>query len=95
MQDIKINITRAEIESFNISLKEYPEASVTIGLFTEDNQRITSYSISTDSWSDENKFDLPVKLLDPIKRITRELEIIATRHCRQRQKSLPEINTDL
>jgi hypothetical protein len=89
MRKININITHAHIVSFAVKLNEdKPEVEATIALLTDKGQTITTYSIATDSWREDNKFDLPVGVIAPIMALLGELEIIATRHCNRRQRSL-------
>lgn len=89
MKAIKINITKAVIESFSVELEdEKPEVSITIGLYTDGGKKIAGYSISTSSWNEASKFELPVGIIPPILEIMRELEAIATRHCNKGQKAL-------
>ena len=91
MQSIDIQINKAVIESFSVELSdEIPKVSITIGLFTENGQKITTYSISTDNWNENNKFDLPMGMIKPILEIMKQLEVEATRHCKKDQLSLGE-----
>lgn len=91
MKKININITKAQILSFRVEIKEAtPVVSATIGLFTAGGKNITDYSISTESWNDENKFELPATLITPIVEIMKQLEVIVVKHCNQNQKQLNE-----
>jgi len=86
MKKLNINITKAQIISFNVELKENePEASATIGLFTQGGKQITQYTISTNSWNDDNKFELPINMITPILSIMKELECVAVKHCKDSQ----------
>jgi hypothetical protein len=89
MKKLNIQITKAQIESFAVTLGENkPEVEITIGLYTETGKKITTYSISTDTWRDDAKFNLPASIVYPIMEIMKELEVIATRHCREGQATL-------
>lgn len=89
MKDLKINITKATIEQFTVTLGEdKPEISASIALRTEGGKKITSYSISTDSYNEVNKFELPNEMLMPIMLIAQELENIVVGHCKTNQKLL-------
>lgn len=82
MREIKINITKARISSFQVTLdKEYPRVSATIELLTAGGKTITSYSVSSDHWQKEMKFDLPAEMVFPIREIADRLEAIAREHC--------------
>ena len=89
MKKLDIKITKAQIESFLVTLKEEsPEVSATIALLTEGGKKITSYSISTDSWNEVNKFELPQEMIMPIMLIMRELEALVVGHVKTNQKLL-------
>lgn len=90
MKKLEINITKATLQSFNISAKEgKPEVSVTLALLTEGGKAITSYTVMTDAWSDKDKLDLPVSVLPLIGELARILERAAVNHCRDSQLALP------
>lgn len=90
MKKLDINITKAQLVSFGVELKEgQPEVNVTIALLTEGGKIITTYTIYTEKWHSQ-KFDLPVEAMPLIGDIARILEGVAVRHCRDSQKALPE-----
>ena len=92
MRKINIEITKAQIESFSVSLdpeKEQPQVSATIGLYTEHGKKITTYSIYTNAWSSEQKFELPLQMFNPIYEIAKQLEIVVVKHVREGQLALP------
>lgn len=79
MEKVDIRITKARIISYMITLEEnFPEVAATIGLYTEDDKKVTSYSISSASWRSE-RFDVPVQMIESIKMIGRELEAIVAK----------------
>lgn len=90
MRELKINITKAKIKSFNVELKDdLPEVSASIVLMTETGEQITTYQVSTLSYySGINKFDVPAKMIPPILKIAEQLEEIVTNHCNEHQKLL-------
>lgn len=89
MKKINISITKAEIKSFQVELNEgKPEVSASIGLFSEGGKQISTYSISTDSWNKESKFDLPVELVAPIMSILSTLEKVLVNHINNSQKQI-------
>ena len=82
MKKINIQISKAQIDSYSVELKDNkPEVSATIALIANDNNPITTYSISTDAWNEKNKFKLPTAMISPIVEIMKELEPIIVRHC--------------
>jgi hypothetical protein len=83
MRKIDVQITKGAIETFAVEMKAdggLPNVTATIALFTEDDKKITSFSISTESWRG-NKFDVPLEIVEPIKAITEALEFIAIAKC--------------
>lgn len=95
MRELPINITKAQIKSFSVVLgEERPEVSVAIGLLTEGGKQIAEYCISTNTWHEENKFELPPSIIISIRRILDELEMIAIKHCRESQMLLGGGNND-
>lgn len=89
MKKLNINITKAQIVSFSVQLKEgEPQVSATIALITDGGKEISQYSISTYSWQEENKFELPVELIQPIVGIMRTLEGVVVKHCMGSQLQL-------
>lgn len=92
MRELKINITKAKISTFGVELRDdEPKVAVTIDLLTENGQKITSYTIGTHSYYNENsKFQLPMTLIEPIKNIMNQLEQIVVAHCASQQKILGE-----
>lgn len=89
MKKISINVTKAQILSFNVTLGEdKPSVSASIGLFTEGGRQISEYSISTDAWNDDKKFNLPVSMIVPIMAIMEQLEGIVVKHCNNNQLQL-------
>ncbi|HVA10613.1 MAG TPA: hypothetical protein VNG32_00405 [Candidatus Dormibacteraeota bacterium] len=95
MKKLDINITKAQLLSYTVELKEgKPECHATIGLFTDGGKKITDYTIFTDSWQDDNKFDLPYEVIPLIGETMRILEGVVVRHCRDGQLALPEPKKD-
>ena len=92
MKKIDIIITKAEISSFSVELAEdYPRVTATIKLMTEQGKEITSYSLSSNTWQDHLKFDLPIEMITPIKEIGKQLEVIVANHCQNSMKQLEYI----
>lgn len=95
MKKINININKAEIKSFSVELCEgEPEVSASIGLFSEGGKPISTYSISTNAWNKEAKFDLPVELVAPIMSILATLEKVLVNHLNSNQKQIGEYVND-
>jgi hypothetical protein len=89
MKQLDINITKAQLVSFSVELKEgKPEVHCTIALLTEGGKPITTYTIFTESWHTD-KFELPIEAMPLIGDVARILEGVAVRHCRDSQLGLP------
>lgn len=89
MKRLDIQITKAALESFSVELREgKPRVTASIALLTEGGKKITDYTISTNHWEDEQKFDLPMECIEPIVVIARQLEAVVTRHCRDTQRTI-------
>ena len=64
MKQLSINITKAQLKSYTVELKEgKPEVSATIELYTSGGMAVTTYTVATDSWNDRSKFlsKLPIR----------------------------------
>jgi hypothetical protein len=91
MRELNINITRAQLVSYSVTLKDKkPEVTATIALLTDGGKTITTYSISTDAWDEKSKFDLPIEIMGHIGQTATVLEGVVVRHCNESQMSLPE-----
>lgn len=89
MKKLNINITKAQILSFSVNLRDKaPDVTVSLGLFTEGGKKITDYEISTQAWLDENKFELPMEVIPLIIDTMKILERVVVKHARDGQKQL-------
>lgn len=89
MKKIAINITKAQILSYSVYLNEVtPRVTATIGLYTEMGTKISEYSIDTESWQEERKFELPLGIQGPIIEIMKKLELVVVNHMNEGQKLL-------
>ena len=91
MKHIDIKINRAILESYSVDVKKPADikVSATLGLYAG-KKKITDVTFHTESWyNEETKFDLPFKMIEPIAKIAKELEQIATRTCTSAMKELP------
>lgn len=81
MKTIDIQINQAKIIGYDVCFNEdgLPDLTATIGLFSG-NKQISTFSLSTKSWNDK-VFELPVTVINPIKKIAEELETILIREC--------------
>jgi len=81
MKKINIQINQAKILNFSVELKEEnPIVSAKIGLFAGQKQ-ISTFSISTQDYYGDVKFDLPIQMICPILEIAEKLEEILTLKC--------------
>lgn len=95
MRKIDIKITKSQLEGFNVSFdvdEKKINVSATIGLYTNNNKKISEYSVSTEAWNEEKKFSLPLECITPIMSIADEIERLVTLKCREGQKLLKESN---
>jgi len=82
MREIQISITKARITRFEVVMeKDLPRVTATIDLLTAGGKSISSYSISSDHWQSEMKFELPPDMIFPIREIADRLESIVREHC--------------
>ncbi len=89
MKKIDININQAKILGYSVDLEsEKLESTATIGLFTGD-KKISTFSLRTqECFGDSIEFDLPVKLIEPIQDVAKELEVVLVRECNKSLKRL-------
>lgn len=93
MKKLDISISKAQLVGFNVSFDDEagtPEVSATIALLTEEKKHITNFVISTSSWNEETKFDLPIEMIVPIQKIAGALEHVIVEHIREGQLKLNE-----
>jgi hypothetical protein len=90
MKKLDIAITKAQLTGFGVRFDEDGEMRVeaTISLMTELNKEITTFTISTHSWQDENKFLLPIEMVMPVQKIAAALEHVVIEHIREGQLKL-------
>lgn len=92
MKKLEINITQAALKSFSVSMPTEsgaePVVSATISLLTDGGKEITTYSISTESWQEKDRFTLPMNAYMPLSEIAKILEGVVVRHCRDGQKGI-------
>ena len=87
MKKLNIEITKAQIEGFSVSFNDgKPDISCTIGLYTDSGKKISVYSLGTNQWEEEKKFELPIEMIEPIMKVAFQLEGIVVRHCKKGQK---------
>lgn len=89
MKQLNINITKASLQSYTVELKEgKPVINATIQLMTEGGMQVTTYSVYTDGWNEQNKFELPLEAIKPIIELARILEDAVVVKCRDSQLAL-------
>lgn len=93
MQKIDIQINQAKIISYTVDLSgEKPEVGAVIGLFSG-NKRITTFGLRTQTYyTDSISFELPADMIEPIVKISKQLEVILVRECNKQLKQLPQGN---
>lgn len=91
MKDIGINITKARIINYAVTFKdmgELPSVYVNIGLYTDSGTKISEYSIQSDSYLENRRFELSVEMVDKLLSMSEVLEHIVTKHCQNSCKQL-------
>lgn len=90
MRNLDIKINRAAITGFDVRLSEdgLPNVSVNIVLMTEQGKEVTTHQLRTNGWREEDKFALPLVMIDPIQRIAAALEEVVVNHLRDGQLAL-------
>lgn len=98
MRKLEINITKAVLKSFIVSMPDEkgkpPEITASIGLLTDGGKEIADYTISTNSWRDEDKFDLPMRAFAPMAEVAKILEQVVVKHCNEGQKTIAASEDD-
>lgn len=91
MKTLEINITKAKIAAFDVELREEKvSVRATIQLYTKGMKPITTYSISSDGYNKDHRFDLMPSIVNPILSIAQQLEEVVVRHCENAQKLMGE-----
>jgi len=90
MKKIDIKIDKAAITKIYFEFEEDKlNVTATIGLFVGQ-QKISDFTIFTDTWNDKNKFNFPMQHISIIKQIASDLESIVLSKCMSSLKMLPE-----
>lgn len=91
MKKIDIQITKAEISSFAVVLKDgMPDVSATINCYTEAGKKITDFSVTTQDYYSGVKFELPMGMIQPIVDIAKRLEDIVIQETNKELCLLPK-----
>lgn len=86
---LNINITHGKLESFSVFSKENGiDISATIGLYTDQEKKITTFSVDTRSYYGDTEFELPISCIEPIKKIIQDIEYATVLSCRENQLKL-------
>lgn len=90
MKKLNIEITRAALTGFEVKFNDegLPDVTATIMLMTEEGKEVTTHHLRTDGWREENKFTLPLVMIEPIQRIAAALEEVVVDHLRDGQLAL-------
>jgi hypothetical protein len=87
---IEISITHGKLENFTVHIDNdgKKDINAVIGLYTDGERKISSFSIDTRNYYGQTKIEFPTKTLNAIKKICEELELITILKCREHQLSL-------
>jgi hypothetical protein len=90
MKPIDISINHAKLTGFVVELNDdKPEISATIALLAPSGKKVATYSLSTNAYNRDIRFDLPFDIVPPIKDVADVLERIITLHCQGTMMQLP------
>ena len=90
MKKIDIKIDKAAITRISFEFEEEKlNVTATIGLFVGQ-QKISDFTIFTETWNDSNKFNFPLQHIPTVKEIATDLESIVLSKCMSSLKMLPE-----
>lgn len=92
--NIEINITHGKLESFSVHLGDKLHISATLGLYTDAENKVSSFSVDTRNYYGETKIDLPIGTIPAIQKIAEEIELAVVRKCREGQLALAEKNNE-
>lgn len=74
INELNISINKALVEKVTLSLTdEGLQVEVEGGLYTPQNNRISSFDFSTNGWREESKIEIPAYLNSPAKEIFTQL----------------------
>lgn len=90
MKKLNIEITKAALTGFEVQFQENgtPHVTASLMLMTEQGKEVTTHQLRTNAWRDEDKFTLPIVMIDPIQRIAAALEEVVVNHLRDGQLAL-------
>lgn len=87
---IDIHITHGKLESFSVGMEDKQiNISANIGLYTDNKQKITSFSVDSRQYYGNQKIEFPLSIYPAIQKIAEEIELSTIRKCRENQLSLP------
>lgn len=92
MKKLDVAITKAQLIGFTVGLNTEGglDVDATITLLTAQGRTVTNHTIGTKSWGDENKFELPLDAIQPIKDIAKALEGVVVKKYQERYLALAE-----
>lgn len=95
MRTINIEISKARLENFMVQFDSEGKMDLgaTLGLYTEQGKKVSTYTMNTQNYY-QNKFELPLSVIDPVHKIALEIEKIATQMCRDEHLTLPDLKTE-
>lgn len=84
MKKIDINISYAKIESFSVNLEsDIPTISATVGLFTENEKKISTYTVTNRKYYWED-VEFPPEIFDGLYRMLDIIERIVTNNAKSK-----------
>lgn len=91
MKKLDVAITRAQLVGFTVGLNEEGgiDVDVTITLLTAHGRKVTNHTIGTNSWQEENKFELPFAAIPMIQSVAKSLEEVVVQKYQEQFLALP------
>jgi hypothetical protein len=90
MNKIDIQINKAQLKSFNVEMNDnIPEIMASIDLYTANDKKITTFTITTQKYYSTPHFELPMELISPIVDIAKRLEKVVIAICKSEMALIP------
>ena len=87
---VPIIVDRARITDIHLKFgKKKLDYSVTVDMYTAAGMKVTYFQVSSDSWQDKDKVEMPAETIPLAAGIRSIIETIVVRHINSMQKLLP------
>lgn len=91
MKKLNVAITQAQLTGFIVEMNAEGglDVSATIVLLMSQGKQVSTHTISTSTWRDENKFELPYGAIPAIQTIAKSLEQVVVQKYQDTFLALP------